>query len=361
MFADFLERWLSVRRTVEAIFRHPILLLALLIVPVAISLIVAYLLPRSYQSSASLWALRRYEIIGATGPESDLLATPSETQVAALTELLQSRVFALNVARSTKLISSLKLSQSVLSNPQLRDDALLLEISKHVLVTSRGYNLFEITYTNNDPDVAQQVVAAVVQEFKLQSQGFSVVEGQRLLEGYQTQLNQAKHDADVAAQAESTYYAAHPSLRASGTSASNDPQYALLDAKRLQAQSILQSLESTVASLSQQIALQSGNQDTFFKVIDAPIAPDVAVSRTKTFSTYGGAGAAIGLVACLSYILVLVRRDRALYTVRDLQKVSAYPVLMQVPQLPAATKGQIQDTIVLTQLPQFPLIGNREA
>src|SRR5256885_4691693 len=126
MSVNFLERGLSVRRTIEAIFRHPILLLVLLIVPTAISLVVAYLLPRSYQSSASLWALRRYEIIGATGPESNLLATPSETQVAALTELLQSRVFALSVAKSTNLVSTLKLSQSVLSNPQLLDDALLL-------------------------------------------------------------------------------------------------------------------------------------------------------------------------------------------------------------------------------------------
>ncbi len=339
-------------RTIEAIFRHPILLLVLLIVPAAISLAVAYLLPRSYQSSASLWALRRYEIIGATGPESDLLATPSETQVAALTELLQSRVFALSVAKSTDLASTLKLSQSIQSDPQLLDDALLLEVSQHVKVTSRGYNLFEIVYVNRNPSVAKQVVAAVIQEFKLQSQGFSVVEGQRLLEGYQTQLQQAKHDADVAAQAESAYYAAHPALKALGTSAMNDPQYALLDAKRLQAQAILQSLQSTVASLSQQIALQNGNQDTFFKVIDSPIAPDVAVSRTKTFTTYGGAGVGIGLAACVLYILVLVRRDHALYTIRDLQKVSTYPILMQFPQLPPTMKGQItQDAVVLSQLP----------
>ena len=71
-------------RTLEAIFRHPVQLLALLILPLALSLAIAYRLPRSYESAASLWALRRYEIIGATGPESNLLATPSETQVAVL-------------------------------------------------------------------------------------------------------------------------------------------------------------------------------------------------------------------------------------------------------------------------------------
>jgi len=335
-----------VHRTLEAIFRHPVQLLALLILPLALSLAFAYLLPRSYGSAASLWALRRYEIIGATGPESNLLATPSETQVAVLSELLQSRVFALAVAKSTDLQSTLGLSKNVLSNPQLLDDALLLEVSQHVQVTSGGYNLYEIAYSNRDPRVAQQIVAAVIKEFQLQGQGFSVVEGQHLLEGYQTQLAQAKQDADAAAQAEARYLAAHPALNASGSSALNDPQYALLDSKRLQAQAILQNIQSTIASISQQITLQSRGEDTFFRVLDSPIAPDVAVSRTKTFLTIGGAGVGVGLAACVLYILVLVRRDRALYTIRDLQKVSMYPILMQVPQLsPALKRHTAQDAL----------------
>jgi hypothetical protein len=206
--------------------------------------------------------------------------------------------------------------------------------------------LYEITYSNRDPRVAQQIVAAVIKEFQLQGQGFSVVEGQHLLEGYQTQLAQAKQDADAAAQAEARYLAAHPALNASGSSALNDPQYALLDSKRLQAQAILQNIQSTIASISQQITRQSRGEDTFFRVLDSPIAPDVAVSRTKTFLTIGGAGAGVGLAACVLYILVLVRRDRALYTIRDLQKVSMYPILMQVPQLsPALKRHTAQDAL----------------
>jgi uncharacterized protein involved in exopolysaccharide biosynthesis len=333
------------RRTLEAAFRHPVWLLTLLILPTILGLVIAGLLPRSYQSSASLWALRRYEIIGATGPESNLLATPAETQVAALSELLQSRVFALTVAKSTDLASTLNLSQSMLSDPQLLDDVLLLEVSQHVQVTSRGYNLFEIAYTNPNPRVAQQVVGAVVQEFKLQSKGLSIIEGQRLLEGYQTQLAQAKSDANAAALAEARYLAAHSELKGQGSLSVNDPQYALLDARRLQAQAILQNLQSTIATLSQQIALQSSGEDTFFRVIDSPVVPDVSVSRTKTFITAGGSGIGIGLVACVLYVLVLVRRDKALYTSGDLQKVSAYPVLMQIPQLSRAMKQRLAQEV----------------
>src|SRR2546421_37633 len=156
-------------RTFEAIFRHPIQLLALLILPLVLSLAIAYVLPRSYQASASLWALHRYTVIGATGPESDLLSTPSATQVAALSELLQSRAFALSVAKSTNLAATLHLSKSVLADPQLLDDALAAEVSQHVVVTSQGYNLYGIVYVNRDPTVAQQIVAAVISEFNVQS------------------------------------------------------------------------------------------------------------------------------------------------------------------------------------------------
>jgi hypothetical protein len=325
-----------VTRVLETIFRHPMQLLLMLIFPVVISLGIAYVLPRSYQSSASLWALRRYEIIGATGPETDLQSTPADTQVAALSELLQSRDFSLAVAKSTDLASTLNLS-SMSSDPQLIDDALSQEVSKHVVVTSQGYNLYEISYTNRNPHVAYQVVVAVIHEFQLKGQDFSIVEGQRLLQGYQSQLTQTKSAADADARTESQYLASHPELTKQGANPMNDPQYALLDSKRLQSQSILQTIESNIATLNQEIATQSTGTDTFFKTLDNPLQPDLAVSRSKTLMVVGGIGAGIALLVCIVYILVLVRRDRALYTASDLQKVTGYPVIMQLPHISLAT------------------------
>lgn len=333
-------------KVLEAVFRHPIQLLVMLLVPVIIALGVAYVLPRSYQSSASLWALKRYEIIGATGPESNLLATPADTQVAALSEMLQSRAFALAVAKSTDVASTLKLSQQELSDPQLLDDALILEISQHVQVISKGYNLYEITYINKNAHVAYQVVQAVITEFRLQGQGFSVSEGQHLLQGYQDQLARAKDDADSAAQAESQYLLTHPNLTKTGSTPLNDPQYALLDSKRTQAQSVLQNLQSTIATLNQQIATQSSGNDTFFQTLDAPLEPDAAVSRSKALLTAGGLGAGLGLVASILYILILVRRDRAFYTALDLQKMTSTPILMQIPQLSGSTKAMLTSGMI---------------
>ncbi len=323
-----------VSRVLEAIFRHPMQLFLMLIVPVVIGVSVAYVLPRSYQSSASLWALRRYEIIGATGPESDLQSTPAETQVAALSELLQSRDFSLAVAKSTNLQSTLQLAST---DPQLIDDALSSEITKNVTVTAGGNNLFEITYKNKNPQTAYQVVAAVVKQYQLQGQGFSVVEGEHLLQGYQSQLGPTKNAADNDATTESQYLKDHPSLIASGANPLNDPQYALLDAKRLQSQTTLQNLQTTIATIQQEIATDSAGSATFFQVLDAPFQPDVSVSRTKTFLVAGGAGAAIALLACVLYVLILVRHDRALYTSLELQKITGRSILTQIPQLSLAT------------------------
>ena len=321
-------------RVIEAIFRHPMQLVLMLFLPTIIGLAIAYVLPRSYQSSASLWALRRYEIIGATGPESDLQSTPAETQVAALSELLLSRDFTLAVAKSSDLASTLQLTSS---DPQFVNYALSQEITKHVVVTARGNNLYEITYANKNPHVAYQVVAAVVKEFQLQGEGFSVVEGQHLLQGYQSQLTQAKSAADADAKTEAQYLTDHTNLSQAGPNPLNDPKYAQLDARRLQSQATLQSLQTTIATINQELATQSTGTDSFFQTLDTPLQPDVAVSRSKNLEVAGGVGAGIGLLACVLFILMLVRRDHALYTALDLQKATGYPVLMQLPQLSLTT------------------------
>src|SRR6266487_265995 len=116
----------------------------MLLVAVVAGLAIAYTLPRSYVSSATLWALHRYQVIGTTGPETDLSSTPAQTQVAALSELLQSRDFVLTIAKSTDLAETLNLG-SASSNPRLVDDAMVQDISKHVVTATSGYNLYEIT------------------------------------------------------------------------------------------------------------------------------------------------------------------------------------------------------------------------
>ena len=321
-------------KLLEAVFRRSILLLFILLVPIIIGVGIGYALPPSYQASATLWALQPYNVPASTGAGSTAPVTPADTQAAALTELLQSAAFDVAVGSSTDLKSTFTLPDP--TNTQAVNAAYVADISKNVLVTSKGNDVYQISYANNDAHVAAQVVAAVIKQFQTQGQQFitiagqtySVIQAQLLLQGDQAQLAQAENDATNAAKTESAYLAAHPGAT------TNDPQYAVLDAKRVQAQSTLTNLQSAIATLSQQIGAAQGAG--FFKTLDPPVVPTIG-SRAKILPTTIGIGAAVGIVLLVVYILILVRRDRALYGVRELQKVVPYSILMQVPLVPRAS------------------------
>ncbi len=314
-------------RTLEVIFRRLLLLLVILVVPPLVGAAIGYFLPRTYQTTATLWALQRYEIIGATGPETDLNSTPAETQNTALTELLQTRTFALAVATETNLASSLELAQNVRSDPQLLDDALFSEVSRNVQVTSQGYNLFTINYANRDAQMAQKVVAAVIGNYAIQSQGFTIVEGQNLLKSYQAQLIDAQKNALTAVQAEAQYIRMHPNK----ADLVNDPEYALLHSETQQAQATVTDIQNRIATLKQEISTQDISTASLFKVIDAPQVAGQPVSRMKSLLLAGGIGLTLSLLACILYVLITVRRDRGVYTARDLQRAANLPIVMQLP------------------------------
>lgn len=324
------------RRTLEAIFRGPLRLLMLIVLLPVVSLALAYVtVPRTYQSTAILWALSPYEISGTTDTGTGQPLTAAQTQATALSELLQTRSFALTVAHETAVTATLNLDQSVRSDPHLLDDALFNEISHNVAVDAQGSDLFEISYANRNPEVARRVVESVVFNYGLQSTGLVASIDQSLLRNDQSQLVTAQHNANAAVAAKSAYLQAHPELtqnpNLTPSQLLTDPHYALLDQQRVQAQSILENIQNNIADLNQKISNQGTSTDSLFKVIDAPQVAHRPVSRLKLYLISGGIGLGVALLACALYIVILVRRDRGVYTLRDLQKVTALPVLMQIP------------------------------
>ncbi len=327
-------------RVLEVFFRHPFRVLLMFIMAPAIAIGITYFVaPHTYQAAASLWAYERYTVITAYGTDSNLYVTPAQTQATALTELLHSRSFVLSVVTGINIAPTLNISSSAASNPQTRGDDIFADISKNAVVTPLDYSLYTITYTNTDSRVAQQVVAAIVKQFGIQGVQFTYAQAQRLLQVYQSQLGQARQQANSAVLAEQQYLSGHPELTRPGISPLNDPQYAALDQQRLQDQYSVQSIQTSVGTLNQEINAQGTNSVSLFKEIDPPLVPGLPLSRTKQFLVDGGIGLAIGLIACIVYMLIMVRRDRAIYISRDLEKFAAMPVLMQLPHLKSAEVG----------------------
>ena len=335
-------------RILEVIFRRPLQLVLLLIMLPLVSLLIVYFQPRSYQTIATLWALQRYQAIGVTepavDPQTNTAITPAQSQVNTLIEFLQTRNFAVAVAKSTDLATTLHLDSSVLADPERLADAYLQEIAHHVQVAAQGYDQFTISYTNRDPGVAEQVVESVIQNYGLKTQELFAIEGQNMLKGYQAQLAQAQQDLVVANLVETRYLQAHPGV----TSAAllTDPQYETLHAEVDQKETTVVNILNNIATVNQEISLQGSGGNSLFAVRDAPQVPLGPVGRLPLLLIAGPIGLGAALFACALYIFILVRRDRAVYTALDLQKLSALPVMTQLPHLKPTTMPLLMDGTV---------------
>ncbi len=321
----------------EILFRNKMKLVALLLLPVLVSGIVVFFLPRTYQATARLLAERRYTVIGATGPESDLQSTPSTTQATALTEFLQTEDFDVAVAKDTGLAKQMNVPSS---DVQRLKDALYAEISTHVSVTASGSNLFIITYSNKDPLVAMRVVNAVVNQYGEQSAFYATTEGQQLLKSLQGQLDAAQALADSKTKAAAQYLSDH-NLTPASAIAQSDPQYQALANDATQANTNLATIRNNFNSLESQV--NSLNQGLFL-TIDAPTLPTQPESRVKSLLVGGGVGLVIGLLAAIGFFLILVRLDQSVYSSAEMPAITDYPVLIQIQKLPRRSATWITRT-----------------
>lgn len=323
------------RRTLEILFRHPLQLLVLIILFPIIGFAVTYeLVPKTYQSTASLWAWHRYEVLTATGAESDLNSTPAETQATALTELLDTQKFALEIVSGIDLAPTLHLSASVLNDPQQLNNALFQEVAKNVVATPEAYQLYTISYTNANPTIAQKVVLSVIRNFGQQSSGLSATDGQNLLANYQSQLEQAQKQQNADISAEDQYAASHSE---SAAELAVDPKYQQLDAAVKQDATTVSNIQNEINTIQQSMGANS-TAGSLFQVQDQPQAPQLAQSRKTKFLMGAGVGLGVALIADAIYLIILVRRDRSIYSAYDLRDVVTLPVLMQLPALtPSST------------------------
>jgi len=324
-------------KVLEILFRNKLRLAALLLLPVLVSGVVVFFLPRSYQATARLFANRRYAVIGATGPESDLQSTPATTQATALTGFLQIESFDVAVAKDTGLAKQMNVPSS---DQQRLDDALYAEISTHVSVTGASIKLNVVTYSNKDPVVAMKVVKAVVDQYREQSTVYATTTGQQALSSLQGQITTAQNVLLSATQRATQYLHDH-GFTANSTAAQNDPQYQALASAVQQASTNLTNIQNNYNGMAAAVAELS---QPLFLTVDAPIVPTQPESRVKSLLVGGAVGLVIGLLAAIGYFLILVRLDQSVYSSADMPAITDYPVLIQIQKLPRRSATWITRT-----------------
>lgn len=326
------------QRVLEIVFSRWLQLIALLVVPLVIALGIVLAQPRQYEASATIWALRRYEVVGATGAESDLNATAAETQATAITEILQTKTFALAIAQKSKLASTY--STSAQANKDQLDSAMFDDISTHVTATPVGAYIVSITYDNKTPAAAQAVVKAVIDEYGTTAAAFATSESKQLLLIYQEQLQQAQDASNQATAAAATYLREHPSA-----AIDKDPQYAALTTSATNALGNVTQIQGQIDTINNTIQTIGVGSNTLFTVVDQPATSASPISRTKTLIEGVAIGAVVGLLACIIFIVIMMRRDRTIYSVADLQKITEAPVLLQIPHMPPRILAQTVDRL----------------
>ncbi|HEX9067133.1 MAG TPA: hypothetical protein VF807_00075 [Ktedonobacterales bacterium] len=299
---------------------------------------VSLLLPRSYQSVSTLWALRRYSVIGATGPESDLQSTPAMTQANALVDLLQTRSFDLDVARKANLAAAL--GSPLGGKPD--DDALVAEVSGKVKVLAVGANLYSISYANKKPNVAQALVQAVLDGYSVESVKLSISQAQHTLDVYKQQQASAQAVAQSASKAEAQYLGAHPELKGNGLLL--DPQYTLLHAQSQQAAGALEAINTKIGALVSDMQTLGSDSSSLYTVVDAPSLPTRAQSRTTQLAIAGVAGLLVALIGVALYVTLGLRRDQSVHDAEELQSYLDIPVLVSIPhQLKVSAKQRAEE------------------
>ncbi len=313
------------QRVLESVFARWGQFVAMLVLPLVIALGIAQAQPRQYQGSATLWALQSFT--GGSTSAQDPASTPAATQAAAISEILQTKSFALAIGKAADLASTY--SPSARSNPVALNDAIFSDISAHVQATTSGANLVTITYDNRSPAVAQRVVQAVVNQYDLSAAQLASSNTKQLLLLSQQELQQVQATATQANAAETTYLINHP-----GATAATDPQFKALQDDATNALYAVSAIQRIIDQLNAQASAVGTGSNALFSVVDAPSVGSQPVSRSKTLLTGGIIGLAIGLLACIIYIAILLRRDRSIYSVSDLQRVTKAPVLLQIPLMP---------------------------
>lgn len=318
-----------VRRTIS---RHLMQLLPVAILPLLIGIAIAYILPRQYQATATLWALHNYTTLTATNIDANALDTPAQSQATALSEMLQTRSFALAVAQESKLASTLGNRGG---SGQTLNDTLVLLVTQAAQITAQGYDLFTIQYTDRNPVQAQQVVQAIIDQYSQEVRNTATAEGQNVLQPYQAQLVQAQRDAQDALDTQTHFLAAHPQL--TQNQLQTDPSYQQLHLQVQQTQQKVDALQNIITVLEQQIADHTTIADGLYRLLDAPTVPTRPASRTKNLLIGGGAGLVLGLIAGSLLVVLLMRSDRKIYTRSDLHQVTTSPVVMELPLLSPKT------------------------
>ncbi len=327
-----------ISRILEAIFRHPFLvLLPPMLIPLIVGPIALALTPPYYESWAGIWVDRPTYLTYNDGWNQYI--TPAQNQLGRLDELLRTRAFLVDVAKRTAL--------APLVGSQRGEQQIQKIISRGLAANVSGGNLLVIRFRSPNAQLSQQVLSAVIDAFKDKTATDRVDQASIAVSFYQSRLQDAEKSLAKANDAVRSYVAANPRLLSLGadggaTAAARlglpttaiDPTLGDLlrqvDLQQQDVERLRTSLET--ARLDASAALEG--QELGFQIVDPPQLPTDLIRSRRKMLIYPAAGLIVGLGISASLVVVLVAGDRSIRSEAELP--AGLRVIGVVPQLQPA-------------------------
>lgn len=249
---------------------------------------------------------------------ADPLATPASNTAAALTQLLQTESFDMLVARDSPLYWN-----TVAFKPN-RNGLVVTDLSKNVVIGSKGPELVSISYSSKYPAIGIQLLAAVLKEAPGQFARLNQRQATSAVAFYTHRKKTAQASLARATKELGSYVKKHH-LHASEMAAQSlfDPAFAAL----YQAvQSAQVDINNADQSISQATSQSAGNT---FQVYDSPSAVPASLSK-KSLALDLVIGLVVGLLISGAFVVGTTASDHSVRYAYEVPELLGLPVLGSV-------------------------------
>lgn len=288
-------------RYIETFFRHKVLLLTPLVLTLLLSVWYVSTQSTTYTATSTVWfdnQLPNPGYLDAPGTG----APPANQAQTLLTQLLTTRDFLLKAADKGPLAAYVR-SQG--GDPKSAEDRIAGTLGPAVSASAVGPQILQVWMTNRDPKLAQQQLAAVVDEYFDYVKTLRSAREQALVDYYKPRLDSATDALANAHAAQIAYLEAHP---AAGGVGASDPTYGALTSDVSTAQTQFAAVQTAYTQADQ--ALTTEQAAVSSHVIDPPGAA-TASSKSKAAIFAGAAGLFFGLLLGLLGLIALTAADTA--------------------------------------------------
>jgi uncharacterized protein involved in exopolysaccharide biosynthesis len=308
-------------RVLETFFRHKVLiLLPTIVLPIVIG-VIAFAAPAPYESAAGVWVERATYL--SYRDEFERWLTPAQSQTNRLNELLRTRSFLVDVVLRSSLADEVASEAGRERMRQLFSEGLAVE--------PNGEHLIVVRFRAATPELAQDLVNAVVEAFQVKVADDRTGQAQLAISFYQARVVESDEQLAGATAALRRYVGASPSPRPGATQL--DSQALELQRRVEYAESEAERARSLLDQARLEVSASQKGQELGFRVVDPPqlaTAPTRQLRRTLMYPVVGTLG---GIVLSGLLLLLLVAADRSVRSHLDLE--GSVGVLGVVPRLQA--------------------------